>query len=111
MPIVQMMMHRRIVQRVRDVVPRMKVSRLTPPHWNTSVYLSASFRFENYQHHIPQKARTFSSTVPSNGIVIMDENQFLNLAEHQLHKILEWSDGIDEMIEDADITLSVSDSV
>lgn len=37
----------------------------------------------------------------------LDEHRFMELADGTLHDILEWLDGIDEMLEESDISLAV----
>jgi frataxin-like iron-binding protein CyaY len=37
----------------------------------------------------------------------MDENKFLELAEYALEDIIDWIDGIEEMLDETDISLSV----
>ncbi|DAZ94661.1 TPA: hypothetical protein N0F65_000941 [Lagenidium giganteum] len=47
---------------------------------------------------------TDAATPPADDV--MDENRFLTLAENTLNDILGWIDGVEEMLEDSDITLS-----
>lgn len=57
----------------------------------------------------PLAARAFSSGAPVPPPVdAEDENRFLELADTTLHDILSWLDGIEEMLEESDISLAVS---
>lgn len=38
---------------------------------------------------------------------VLDENRFMELADTTLHDILNWLDGIDEMLDESDISLAV----
>jgi hypothetical protein len=48
-----------------------------------------------------------ASFTTSNGETKMDENKFLELAEYALEDIIDWIDGIEEMLDETDISLSV----
>lgn len=47
-------------------------------------------------------ARQFASEAD-----VLDENRFMELADDTLHGILNWLDGVDEMLEESDISLAV----
>lgn len=49
--------------------------------------------------------RHFSSA--TNEADVLDENRFMELADNTLHDILNWLDGVDEMLEESDISLAV----
>lgn len=44
---------------------------------------------------------------PSHVIDAVDENRFLELADTALHDIMSWLDGVEEMLEESDVSLSV----
>ncbi|TMW62925.1 hypothetical protein Poli38472_005543 [Pythium oligandrum] len=64
---------------------------------------SPSFALQSVQHAPVNSslARAFSTTDEA-----MDENRFMEIAEDTLHEIMNWLDGIEEMLDESDITLS-----
>lgn len=60
-------------------------------------------------------ARAFSSdndaAVASPAVDSLDENRFLELAEGALNDIQTWVDGIEEMLEESDVSLAVRDDI
>ncbi|KAJ0412808.1 hypothetical protein ATCC90586_002438 [Pythium insidiosum] len=66
----------------------------------------AAHRAMTRVHAMPTTSvRSFAST-SDNAQALDDENRFLELAEETLEQVVEWIDGIEEMLDDSDVTLS-----
>ncbi|GLE08056.1 hypothetical protein PINS_up018989 [Pythium insidiosum] len=50
--------------------------------------------------------RLFSTSSDNAAAAVDDENRFLEMAEETLEQVVEWIDGIEEMLDDSDVTLS-----